>query len=277
MHTISPLKDLSPAFAGFLLMGVSLFMPAKADVPAEVQAVFVNNGCLGCHSGGGPSGGLSLDDAATSELELVGIDSVCDNNIKRVAPGDPANSSLYQKISQANPGCGGPMPPNGNLISQADQAVISDWIVSIGPAAEFGLVEMASATLLVAETEPELVLTVNRSLGQEGEQTVDYSVATIGTDTATSPDDYMADTGTLVFAAGEMSQTITVTLADDDVFEGSEVFSVTLTNLNGGAVLGSTAQTKVTIYGDDSYPPYSFLDSGRLTGIYTLILENTSY
>jgi len=33
------------------------------------------------------------------------------------------------------------------------------------------------------------------------------------------------------------------------------------------------SQTKVTIYGDDSYPPYSFLDSGRLTGIYTIILD----
>jgi polar amino acid transport system substrate-binding protein len=34
-----------------------------------------------------------------------------------------------------------------------------------------------------------------------------------------------------------------------------------------------SAQTEVTIYGDDSYPPYSFLDSDRLTGIYTIILE----
>ena len=34
-----------------------------------------------------------------------------------------------------------------------------------------------------------------------------------------------------------------------------------------------SAQTKVTIYGDDSYPPYSFLDSDRLTGIYTIVLE----
>jgi len=34
-----------------------------------------------------------------------------------------------------------------------------------------------------------------------------------------------------------------------------------------------SAQTQVTIYGDDSYPPYSFLDSGRLTGIYTVILD----
>jgi len=34
-----------------------------------------------------------------------------------------------------------------------------------------------------------------------------------------------------------------------------------------------SAQTKVTIYGDDSYPPYSFIESDRLTGIYTIILE----
>ena len=33
------------------------------------------------------------------------------------------------------------------------------------------------------------------------------------------------------------------------------------------------AQTKVTIYGDESYPPYSFIDSGRLTGVYAVILE----
>ena len=33
------------------------------------------------------------------------------------------------------------------------------------------------------------------------------------------------------------------------------------------------AQTDVEIYGDDSYPPYSFVESGRLTGIYTIILD----
>ena len=34
-----------------------------------------------------------------------------------------------------------------------------------------------------------------------------------------------------------------------------------------------SAQTKVVIFGDDSYPPYSFLESDRLTGVYTIILE----
>ncbi|MCL9782070.1 ABC transporter substrate-binding protein [Vibrio sp. S4M6] len=33
------------------------------------------------------------------------------------------------------------------------------------------------------------------------------------------------------------------------------------------------AQTKVTVYGDDSYPPYSYAENGKITGIYTVILK----
>jgi len=33
------------------------------------------------------------------------------------------------------------------------------------------------------------------------------------------------------------------------------------------------AQTEVEIYGDNTYPPYSFKESGRMTGIYTIVLE----
>jgi uncharacterized membrane protein YgcG len=218
----------------------------RADVPPEVQAVFANNGCLACHSAANQRGGLSLADAATSELELVDVDAVCNANEKRVVAGDPANSILYQKITN-NTNCGGVMPPGTNGLNLADTNTIRDWIISIGPAAQFGLIEMQSATALVQETDVNVVLTVNRQLGTQGEVRVDYAVATVGTDTATSPDDYVADAGTLIFADGENVKTITVVLADDAVFEGTEVFSVTLSNVVNGAVLGSQAQTKVSI------------------------------
>ncbi|MDN3611704.1 substrate-binding periplasmic protein [Vibrio ostreicida] len=39
------------------------------------------------------------------------------------------------------------------------------------------------------------------------------------------------------------------------------------------ASAGAVASTNVTVYGDDSYPPYSYVESGRVTGIYTVILE----
>lgn len=35
-----------------------------------------------------------------------------------------------------------------------------------------------------------------------------------------------------------------------------------------------SAQTEVILYGDDEYPPYSYAENGKMTGIYTKILEN---
>lgn len=39
------------------------------------------------------------------------------------------------------------------------------------------------------------------------------------------------------------------------------------------ASMSVAAKTDITIYGDDSYPPYSYMENGRLTGIYTVILD----
>ena len=33
------------------------------------------------------------------------------------------------------------------------------------------------------------------------------------------------------------------------------------------------AKTDVIVYGDDSYPPYSYVENGKMTGIYTAVLE----
>ena len=221
---------------------------ANAAIPDEVQAVFVNNGCLNCHTGGAPSGGLSLDDATISETALIDIVANCSiNNSTLVEPGNPQVSVLYIKLASQNPNCGGVMPPGGPLISGGDLNIIFDWIVSIGPATQFGLFSMQETAVDVNETDPQVVLTVNRDLGTGGQVMVDFSVATVGTDTAVSPTDFEAQTGTLVFEDGETSKEITVILVDDDVFEGTEVFSVTLSNPQGGAVLGGASQTKVSI------------------------------
>ena len=222
---------------------------AADPVSDEVQAIFANSCLTNCHQGNNPSGGLSLDDAATSGNALVDVVANCSNNgSKLVEPGDPAVSVLYIKISSTNPNCGGIMPPGVvNRLSDNDINTIFDWIVSIGPAAQFGLISLNDTSVTVLETDTDVDLTVNRELGTQGEVTVDFIVSTVGTDTAVSPTDYVAQTGTLTFADGETSKTITVTLADDDVFEGTEVFSVTLSNAMGGAVLGGATQSKISI------------------------------
>src|SRR5204862_5918209 len=59
--------------------------------------------------------------------------------------------------------------------------------------------------------------------------------------------------GTLNFAPGEVSKSITVFIVDDSYPENNETFKVTLSNaLGSGAGLGSPASATVTITDSDS-------------------------
>jgi hypothetical protein len=70
---------------------------------------------------------------------------------------------------------------------------------------------------------------------------------------ASSRCDYETTSGTLNFAPGETSKTITVFLVDDSYPENSEAFSVSLGNpLGSGATLGTPATATVNITDSDS-------------------------
>jgi hypothetical protein len=215
----------------------------------DVQAIFEAR-CVSCHAGANPSDSLSLDNATTSEAQLVDIDASCGGlaNQKRVIPGDPENSILYTKVNEANPACDGAMPPGGNMISAADRNTIYDWIISLGPAGQFGLIEMDVTSIDSTEDDQSVIVTVNRLYGTQGEVTVDY---TLVNGSAISPDDYTAQAGTLIFADGVTMQTINIVLIDDEIVEETEEFFVNLSNISGGAVFGSKQQTQVTIADDD--------------------------
>ncbi|MBF0371201.1 MAG: cadherin domain-containing protein [Magnetococcales bacterium] len=67
------------------------------------------------------------------------------------------------------------------------------------------------------------------TLSQAGSQEISVAFATQD-DTASSPDDYGASSGTVTFTVGETTQTITVPAVDDGVDEMDETFLVSLTN-----------------------------------------------
>src|SRR5438552_19168528 len=71
-----------------------------------------------------------------------------------------------------------------------------------------------------------------------------------------------ADSGTLKFAPGETSKTISVPITDDAYTEGSERFGVTLTNAVGAA-LGTQANTTVTIADNRAAAATNPLDSSN--------------
>ena len=125
-------------------------------------------------------------------------------------------------------------------------------------------------------------LTYTVSLGAEsGKQvTVGYAEGTGGT--ATAGTDYTAlASGTLTFAAGETSKTVTVTVIGDTLDEPNEMVAVTLSGATNASI--ATATGTGTITDDDGEPSLSIDspsvaegDSGSVNLTYTVSLDAES-
>jgi len=87
-------------------------------------------------------------------------------------------------------------------------------------------------------------LTVRRTGGGASGVTIDF--ATID-GTATALDDYVAMTGQVSFASGQMSAVIRIPLQIEAGAQPLKAFSVILTNPRGGATLGPQSTTEVRI------------------------------
>ncbi|HEV2802798.1 MAG TPA: FG-GAP-like repeat-containing protein [Pyrinomonadaceae bacterium] len=109
----------------------------------------------------------------------------------------------------------------------------------------------------VSETANVATVTVIRNGSLAGPVTVNYATSD---NTAFSPADYKATSGTLSFADGEASKTFTVEIVNDTRDEGAQAFLVTLSNPSGGAVLGGQNVASVSINDDDPTLTFSVND-----------------
>ena len=100
----------------------------------------------------------------------------------------------------------------------------------------------------VNEGDGTVTFTVMRSGDSEGTTSVDYSTSD---GTANAIADYTPTSGTLHFTAGETIKSITVAITDDHIFEGSEFFNVTLSNVNSGTTINDNFAV-ATIKDDDA-------------------------
>jgi len=153
------------------------------------------------------------------------------------------------------------------------------------------------------EGDPTITFTVTRSGDTSGASSVDYAV---NAGSATTPEDYTASainlrtpavqsdgsrpggiaaqsalSGTLSFAAGELTKSITLDIVDDTTFEGSETFTVTLSNPVGATITDGSATA--TLADDDPEPTISIADvsanegdAGITTFTFTVTLSNPS-
>jgi uncharacterized protein (TIGR03118 family) len=103
--------------------------PPAAVKLSDLQAQIFTPICSVCHTGGGTSLPSSMDlTAGHTFTSLVGVASVEQPSLKRVAPGDPDNSYVIHKLEGTAGISGGRMPLGGPYLDQATIDMVRTWI-----------------------------------------------------------------------------------------------------------------------------------------------------
>jgi len=112
--------------------------------------------------------------------------------------------------------------------------------------AQPGSLQFNAASYNVNENQGTATITVARTGGSAGSVTVNYATSN---GTATAGSDYTATSGTLTFAPGMVTQTITVPVSGDRVNEPDETFTLSLSAAINATIAAGTATG--TIANDD--------------------------
>jgi hypothetical protein len=114
--------------------------------------------------------------------------------------------------------------------------------------------QLSAASYSVGEGNPTLIIPVSRTGDVSTTASVQYATgdlagsnncASLGGN-ASSRCDYLSTLGTLNFAVGQASKTISIPIIDDSYAEGNEVLTFTLSNPSVG-ILGATSSATITI------------------------------
>lgn len=138
--------------------------------------------------------------------------------------------------------------------SEMSAAPILTVTYSIGPVPASQLALAGPVTELegTSSTPTEFVFTVNRTGDLSGSVSVDYAVSGIRPSKASAGDFHGGDwpSGTVTFAPGEESRTITLSVKADSAVEGNDTFKIVLSSPTGGATI-TEAKAVGTIVNDD--------------------------
>lgn len=192
-----------------------------------------------------PSGYTVTVNYATSDgTATAGSDYLASSGTLTFAPGETSRPITIGLLDDAQ--------------SESNETIV--LTLSAPANAVLGSLSTSTVTILANDTltivgsavtvpEADAVVVVTVQLNAASAQSVQVDFATSNT-TATQPDDYTAVSGTLTFAPGETSKTITVPIIDDGVGEANETFTVALSNASG-ATLGSQTAKVITIASND--------------------------
>ena len=136
--------------------------------------------------------------------------------------------------------------------SRVDVHALGDAILSMVETTVFYTIAATDAAKLEGDTETTpFTFTVTRSGDTTVPSEVSYAVTGNGTDAADAGDfGGTVPSGTLIFAADEVSKTLTIEVSGDLTAEADEGFAVTLSALSPGSAI-TTATAATTITNDD--------------------------
>jgi len=120
--------------------------------------------------------------------------------------------------------------------------------------------QLSSIIYTVNEGDGFVTVTVVRTGDVSEAVNVDYATSdsagaqncSVVNGQASSRCDYLSAVGTLKFATGETSKTVSIQIVDDSYAEGPEIFNIGLSNPTSPAVLGSPTTAIVTINDNDT-------------------------
>jgi hypothetical protein len=172
--------------------------------------------------------------------------TLCGDNLYE--PGDPETVSL----SLGNPQGGAALGPQTSAT------------LSISDSDTQPMLQFANASSSVNEAATTATISVSRTGATENAVSVNYSTsdggAHGGTGTCAAGDDFLQSSGTLNFAAGELSKSFNITICDDDLFESDETVNVSLGSFTGAGE-GTQWTAVLTITDTDVQPSLQFSTS----------------
>ncbi|MEK7678485.1 MAG: Calx-beta domain-containing protein [Verrucomicrobiota bacterium] len=140
--------------------------------------------------------------------------------------------------------------PSGKAIVQVGQSVLTIIDNDFAP----GTLSFSAPSYQIAEggvgATNRATITVRRSAGTTGVISVDYATSD-GTATSNPEGDYQSATGILTFADGETEKSFVVNVFGDEVVEGNETATVTLSRPTGGTAIVGPNPIILTIVDDD--------------------------
>jgi len=144
----------------------------------------------------------------------------------------------------------------GNIGTATGDPLTGPAVSNTDPSHYLGVVSTLSINdVTVSEDSGDAVFTV--AMSQPAIQPVTVNYATVD-GTGVAGVDYIATSGTLTFAPGETTKTVSVPIVEDLVYEGPETFSVNLSNPTNATILDG--QGLGTILDNDAMPMLSIND-----------------